>query len=329
MKWMFKLLLLLATAWSGYWYFGAKAQEKAYASLMEESRAAGWLAESRNLGVQGFPNRFDTNLTDLNFQDPNGRWGWQGEAFNIKALSYKPNHIIVDWPGQQVLSLPSGQLTINSALLRASIVVAPELELPLTRLQIEGEALELEISQFGKVNASRANLALFQDETTPTLYRLGVEGYGITPPADIMSVIGGGAFLPDEVEYIHLSASLGFNRVINRLALQNGTPPYPVSATLAPSVIIWGDSKLTIEGEVSESAGGRVYGSLEFEVENWQPLYEVFKQASNLTTTEKLNLQRALDAAAGGQNLQFTVGFNGSEASIGPFVIGPAPRWPF
>lgn len=329
MKWMFKLVFLSAALWSGYWYFGARAQEKIYAEILTESRNQGWIAESRNLGVSGFPNRFDTTLTGLNFRDPSGKWGWRGEGFQLKALSYQPNHIIMAWPGEQVIDTPEGDVTINAALLRASLVVSPSTTLPLSRFQIEGEDVALNGSRFGNSNIGMLNGAFFQDETEATLYRLGFEFFDITPPRSLITRLGGGSIFSGAIERIKLSAQVEFDREIDRLALSDGQPPRPISAVIEPSLIVWGGSQLAISGELSKGVNGFVDGQLNFDVQNWQPMFEVFKQASNLTTTELLTLKRALDGASGGANLVFTVNFVNGESRIGPFTIGPAPVYPF
>lgn len=326
MKWMFKLIVVVAALWSGYWFIGAQAQEKMYASLLEGSRDIGWTAESRNLGVQGFPNRFDTTLTNLNFRDPSGKWGWQGEAFQLKALSYQPNHIIAAWDGEQVVDTPEGSLTINSELLRASVVVSPATNLPLERLQLEGTEVDMESSRHWSASMASLNGALHQSETDATQYRLGITMLEVSPPAELVSVLGGGAFLPDILDEVYLSAQLHFDREIDRLAFQNGTPPKPVSAEIETFRIDWGRSVLSISGELQTTSGGYVDGHLDFDVRNWEPLFEVFKQASHMSATEKLTLKRALDGASGGENLVFTVRFSNGESSIGPFTIGPAPR---
>ncbi len=329
MKWMFKFVFLAAALWSGYWYFGARAQEKMYAQLLNESREQGWTAESRNLGVSGFPNRFDTTLTGLNFSDPSGRWSWRGEEFQIKALSYKLNHIIMAWPGEQVLGTPEGRITINAELLRASLIMTPSTTLPLSRFQIEGEEIALESDRLGPANIGLLNAALFQDDATPTKYRLGIDLSDITPPQNLTSRLGGGRILSGMVESLRLSALIEFDREIDSLALQNGQPPQPVSMEIEPSLIVWGGSELAISGTLAKGNNGYVEGQLNFDVQNWQPMFEVFKQASSLTTTELLTLKRALDGASGGGNLIFTVNFINGESRIGPFTIGPAPVYPF
>ena len=324
MKWMFKFVFLAAALWGGYWFFGARAQEKIYAELLAESRNQGWTAESRNLGVSGFPNRFDTTLTGLNFRDPSGRWGWRGDEFQIKALSYKPNHIIMAWPGEQVVDTPQGDISVNADMLRASLVVSPSVNLPLSRFQIEGKTMALGGSLFGVANIGGLNGALFQDQDRPTKYHLGVDITDITLPHGLPLRLGG------PIDSLNLSAYLEFDREIDRLALNSGqAPPRPVSANIDHGVIVWGNSELAITGTLTKSDNGYVDGQLDFNVKNWQPLFEAFKQMSHLTSPELLTLKRALNGASGGANLVFSLTFANGESRIGPFTIGPAPVYPF
>ncbi len=329
MKWMFKFVFLAAALWSGYWYFGAQAQERIYVDLLNEGRNQGWTAESRNLGVSGFPNRFDTTFTDLNFRDPSGRWQWRGERFQLKALSYQPNHIIMAWPGEQEIGTPEGSIKFNAELLRASLVVSPSNTLPLARFQIEGEQIALDSPDFGTAQIANLNGALHQDEAIATTYLLGIKFTDITPPTRLSTGLSGIPFLTGAIESIGISATLEFDREIDRLALQNGHPPRPISAKIEQAKIVWGGSELTVTGEVHEGSGRYIEGSLSFDVQNWEPLYEVFKQASHLSTTELLTLKRALDSIAGEGNLAFTVSFANGNSRIGPITIGPAPVYPF
>ncbi len=323
MKWMFKFVFLAATLWSGYWYFGAQAQEKLFADLLTESRDQGWVAESSALSVSGFPNRFDTTLTELDFQDPTRRWGWRAEAFQVKALSYQPNHIIMAWPGAQRIRTPEGSATLAGKRLRASLVVSPTNTLPLARLQIEGEDIAITDAPFGSAQIGGLHGALFQNETAPTRYHFGLSLANITPPTSFAGLARG------LIEKVELSAQLDFGRELDRFALQTGQPPRMTAIDIERGTLIWGDSKLVITGALAAGAAGYIEGSLSFEAENWQPLFETFKRASAMSATELLTLKRALDAASGGGDLTFTVNFTDGKSRIGPFTIGPAPRIPY
>ena len=328
MKWMFKLLIMAAILWSGYWFVGAKAQKELFATLLSNSRNTGWTAESQTLGVQGFPNRFDTTLTHLDIQDPTGQWGWQAEAFQIKALSYSPDHVILAWPGAQVFNTPAGRLTLNAQLLRASLVLTPTPDLPLSRLQLEGAGLHLEAGAGWLAEIATLNAALFQNDSTKTRYHLGIDATGITPPARFTSRLGGGGNLPALISHLHIAAQVDFDREINRLAFSTGQPPLPTGAEIEPSRIIWGGSTLEVSGRLTANPAGYLDGILQLKAHNWQPLFAVFLRASQLGITEKLTLKRALDAASSTGELALTLTFANGETRIGPVRIGPAPAYP-
>ncbi len=327
MKSLLKLAILLVVGWSGYWYIGARAQEKLYASAVEGGRASGWQVQSRNLGVEGFPGRFDTTLTGLDFRTPNGKWGWQGDRARIAALSYQPTQATLTLGGAQVFTTPEGSIRLNGSLMQASVAVTPTVNLPLARLALKGAALALQ-GLFGAAKIATLNAEL-RPEGPPNSYRLKIDLAGIAPPASLTSLIGGGAGLPDKVDALKLSSLLEFDREINRQALESGTPPRPGRAIIAPSTLVWGRSVLTVTGDLRRANNGYIEGSLGFEVENWQTLYNVFTRASALAPTQKITLQRALNAASNGGNLVFTLVFENGQTRIGPFTIGPAPVYPF
>lgn len=329
MKWIFGFVFLAAAAWSGYWFVGARAQEKIYADLIAHSRDQGWTAESRHLGVSGFPNRFDTTLTGLNIRDPSGRWGWRADRFTIKSLSYQPNHIIMAWPGAQVVETPAGSVTLNAGLLRASLVVAPARTLPLSRFQIEGHAVALDGAQIGAAHIGTLNGALFQDEPGQARYRLGLDLRDVTPPPGLTSDLAGQPILPGPIGLIRLSAHVLFEKEIDRLALSNGQPPGPVSLEIESATLNWGDSTIELSGTLARGANGFIEGALQLDVKNWQPLYDLFRQGAHLTAPQRITLKRALDGASAGGDLRVTLEFRDGHTRIGPLTIGPAPTYPF
>jgi len=329
MKWIFKLVIVAALLWSGYWYIGAEAQKKLYTELVQDGRARGWTLDSQNLEVVGFPNRFDTSMTDLEFFDPSGLWGWQGAEFQIKALSYQPNHIIMAWPGVQRLQTPAGALSLNAALLRASLVLNPASTLPLDRLQIEGRDIDLKGAQGWAASVATLGAALFKHEIAIRQYRFGVEMTNITAPAARLSALNRGANLPEQIERLNISAQLEFDREIDRASFASGVIPRPISAIIAPSVMVWGESKLTVEGDLAATPNGYIEGQLNFEVSGWQALFDVFNQVTNLRPSEAEAVQRALEGASADGRLVFTVNFDNGSTRIGPFTIGPAPAYPF
>ena len=329
MRWMLKLLLVLSALWSGYWYLGFTAQKQLYSNLLETGRSQGWVAESQDLAVLGYPDRFDTTLNEFSFQTPDKRWGWSGDSFQIKALSYRLNHLALAWQGRQNVQTPEGSFGFEAGLFLADLVFSPDANLPLSRLQLEGEAIDISIPSGLKADITTLNADVFQDGTTPTRYQLDLDLRDISLPPTFVSSILPGRSLSGIVERIHISAQLDFDREIDRTVLGRGSAPAPVFALIEPSQIRWGNAGLTVEGELSAANNGYIEGRLSFDVSNWPPLFEAFKAMSNLSATQRITLKRALDSASSQGRLQFTLQFENGQTRIGPFAIGPAPIYPF
>ncbi len=77
------IVLVLAGLWMGYWAVGSTTLERQLSSWIDARRAEGWAADVGALEVRGFPNRFDTILTDVQFADPATGVAWQAPFLQL------------------------------------------------------------------------------------------------------------------------------------------------------------------------------------------------------------------------------------------------------
>ena len=89
MRFLLAVILIAASGWSGYWFVGQNGLSRGFETWFEARRAEGWVAETSDITVQGFPNRFDTGFSDLVLADPATGLAWEAEFFQILA---KPRH---------------------------------------------------------------------------------------------------------------------------------------------------------------------------------------------------------------------------------------------
>ena len=78
MRILLAIVILAGLAWSGWWYFGATTRQNAIESWLAGRRDAGWVAETADVRVTGFPNRIDLIVEGLDIADPEAGWAWQG-----------------------------------------------------------------------------------------------------------------------------------------------------------------------------------------------------------------------------------------------------------
>jgi len=132
-KFLLKLTLIAAAAWSGYWFIGAKGSRAGFEAWFEQQRNRGWTAEYSQFDLRGFPNRFDAGFSDLKLADPRSGVAWAAPFFQILALSYQPNHLIAVWPDKQVLTTPQDSYQITSEDIRASLKLEASIKLGLKK----------------------------------------------------------------------------------------------------------------------------------------------------------------------------------------------------
>ena len=328
MRWFMKLLIIAGIGWSGYWFIGANGQEKLLAGWLENSRDNGWIAETEDLNVTGFPNRFDTVISGLDLRGPRGNWQWQADGFQIFALSYQPNHIILAWPGEQVITNQFGSLTLLGEQLRGSIELAANTDLSLERLRIEATNLSAKSSLGWEGAAATANLALFQEAANEEQYRLGIDMSGVSIPEEYMEAVRQVGQNTDIISRVYASAFLNLEGEINRAALNNGVPNWS-SVDVESVEINWGPATLSMSGRLLPARNGYLDGTLDFQVENWQILFAAFEQISLLPSVQLALIEKALIGVSQGDILDFSLRFQNGKTYIGPIKIGYAPINPF
>jgi len=182
MRVLLTLILVAAAGWSGYWFVGRTGVTHGFERWFEARRAEGWVAETSAIVTRGFPNRFDTSFADLALAAPETGLAWEAPFFQLLALSYRPNHVIAVWPERQLMATPIEKYTVESADMRASIVTAADIRLPLERTTLSAERLAVTPrsgDQATRVEALR--LGAERVPASPATYRLGLAADGLMP----------------------------------------------------------------------------------------------------------------------------------------------------
>ena len=130
---MIMAIALAAGGWGGYWMIGSGAQQQSIERWLQNRAQNGWVANYSAVEVRGFPNRFDSTVTDLELADPEYGWSWSAPQFQMLQLSYRPNHVIAVWPDRQVVATPEARVDVASDDMRASIIFEPDTDLALNR----------------------------------------------------------------------------------------------------------------------------------------------------------------------------------------------------
>ncbi|MEL6280696.1 MAG: DUF2125 domain-containing protein [Pseudomonadota bacterium] len=99
------IAIAVFAAWGAYWAVQRAAVAGVAAEASAQWRADGWRAELLEAPATGFPNRLDVDLTDIVVSPPNGAWLWTGDRARARMLTYRQNHLVVEWPNRQTLQI--------------------------------------------------------------------------------------------------------------------------------------------------------------------------------------------------------------------------------
>ncbi|MGR3713300.1 MAG: DUF2125 domain-containing protein [Shimia sp.] len=332
LKFMIRLAVLAALIWGGMWIAGSYGARTGFAAWFEDRRADGWVAEYDDLAVRGFPNRIDTTFTNITLADPETGVAWNAPFFQLFALTYKPHHLIAVWPNAQTLAVPTEKLSLDTASMRASLVLRAGDDLALERSNLDIENLTLTSTADWAMTAKGIDLALSRlpapdDSDAPSnTYRLALRAEDLAPPASLH--LPDGVDLPRSFEVFQADIEAEFDRPWDRFAIEQARPQ-PTSLTLKLADIVWGDLKLHAAGAVTIDAQGSPTGDVTIRLVNWRDMLAVARESGTVAPAVLDTMEQALGFVAGlsgnSNAIDIPLKFSGGTTRLGPIPIGPAP----
>lgn len=322
-------ILVVSGVWMGLWAAGSIAYEKGLNTWIETRRAEGWAADVAALNVAGFPNRFDTTLTEVRMADPETGIAWSAPFVQFLSLAYKPHEVIAVLPETHVFSTPLQTMTITHDQARGSVFLEPSTSLPLNRSVIEIDALDVASTLGWDVTMEKGVFAAEKAAATEHGYRIGAQLDGLVPSVGTRSLLDPGNVLPDRIETMRLDATLGFTGPWDRYAIEIARPQI-TAIDLDDLSARWGDVTFRAAGELIVDDAGLPTGRITVKAVEWRRLLDMAIGTGLLAETFRPALERALGLMAaleGPPNtLDAPLTFEKGFVSFGPIPIGPAPR---
>lgn len=323
------LLVVAALAWGLYWFVGAMALERATTAWLDARRAEGWVAEAA-VETRGFPNRFDTTFSGLELADPGTRVGWSAPVFQMLALSYKPNHLIMIWPGAQRVSTPEQAITVDADRLRGSVIVDPDPLTPLRSATVELAEARVSSNEgwTATVAAGQVSMRVKPGATEPATYDLYLDLGELAPDAAFIARLSGKDRLPDTIASIRIGAVVSYDKPWDRTAVDDARPQ-PRKVLLETLTARWGGLDLRATGALDIGPDGAPLGTIEVSARNWRDMIEIARALGVLeerhvgTVTNGMELFSALSGNP--ERLEVPVSFRDGQTFIGPVGVGPAP----
>jgi hypothetical protein len=326
------VVLAAAALWAGYWVVGSQALQRGATAWLTARQADGWQADYRDLSVHGFPNRFDTTITDLALADPRTGVAWEAPLFQILALSYRPHHVIAVWPPEQTLATPYQRITMATDDMRASAVFVPGPSLALDHSTLVVDGARLTSTLGWEAGIERGRFSTRRTSAAPPdahSHDIAIAATGYTPPRVLQRLLDPAGLLPGRVEGLRADMTMTFDRPWDRFAIENQRPQ-PRSLDLKSLTADWGRLSLRAAGQLTIDADGIPEGRITLRAENWREMVGLAVNAGLLPQGLARTVERGLELLAGlGGNpdvIEAPLSFQGGFVSFGPVPLGPAPR---
>ncbi|MBV1865564.1 MAG: DUF2125 domain-containing protein [Rhodobacteraceae bacterium] len=324
------LVIFAMLGWSGYWWAGSSAKDAALRAWLDGRQQAGWVADYQALEVQGFPNRFDTTISDLHLADPRSGWAWSAPHLYINNLSYQPNHIIVVWPQEQTISTPQETLTIKARNIRSSVKFEPNTSLALDRTVVIVEDLDIFSTANWTSTLTRATFTTQQSATEKFAHDVGFQAEKVKPARIFKAIVDPTNLLPDVFDVLRIRSTLAFDAPWDRLAVE-GAKPYLKRLDLSDLTATWGQLDFQAKGSVELDRLGYPTGKIRIRAQNWKDMLKVAVSSGAVPQELASTLESVLGVIAklsgNPDTIDAPLSFSNRTMSLGFFPIGPAPRF--
>ncbi|MCI5042510.1 MAG: DUF2125 domain-containing protein [Donghicola eburneus] len=325
MKRLIVMIVLLAGAWSGYWFYASGQKRAAIEDWFTEKQEEGWQASYEDLSIAGFPNRVDATLDNPSVENQDGSIAWNAPFLQLLSLVYNPSHVIVIWPQTQTFITPYGTVALRKEDLRASVVFDGDDASSLNRFSLVGEDMEARTER-GSWEAAELRLAAERLPGAVSDYRVALATADMTVD---LPLIGAGS-LPNRIEKLDVDTHISFEHAWDAKSLLFDRPK-PTSLEIVAADIEWGPATLTAKGLLELDETGTPEGEIDFSLKNWEEMIGDIANSGAMShqQAESMRMMIGMMASSSGDPRAFdaTLTFSGGMMRLGQLPIGPAPRF--
>ena len=320
------IFLVGALLWMVWWAFGQGAYEQGLASWVKDRRGEGWAADYASLETRGFPNRFDTTITDVALADPETGIAWSAPFVQLLSLAYKPHQVIAVLPDEHRFSTPFQNITIQHEDARASLFLQPSTSLGLDRSRIMVTALTAKSSLGSELSLAEGRIAAERQDSPKDTYRIGAELLGLVPTQEVRRALDPGQLLPEKITRLRADAVMTFTAPWDRFAIETARPQV-TRIELQDLSARWGTVDFRAAGALVVDDAGVPEGKITVRAEDWRKMLDMAEALGWLPLGMRATVETGLGLMAGeGDVLDAPLTFSGGSVSLGLIPLGDAPR---
>jgi hypothetical protein len=320
------VFLVGSLIWMVWWAFGQGTYEQGLSSWLDERQDEGWVAEYTELKTRGFPNRFDTTISDVALADPETGIAWSAPFVQFLSLAYKPHQVIAVLPNEHRFSTPFQTVTITHEDARASLFLEASTELGLDRTRVVASNLTATSSRGEDLSLVDGRIAVEKLPEPNHTYRVGAEFLGLVPTKEARRALDPAGLLPETVTSLRTDAVLSFTAPWDRLALEDARPQV-TRIDLKDLSARWGTVDFRAAGQLDVDDLGIPEGQITVRAEDWRKILDMAESMGWLPLGMRSSVETGLGLLVGpGDVLDVPLVFSGGGISLGLIPLGDAPR---
>lgn len=312
------LVALVAALWCGYWVVGRAALDRAIAAGLQATPEVTVAGHS----ILGFPNRFDVTFDQPQIEADGLRWS--APFVQVFALSYRLNHLLAVFAHDQRVTAPGIDASVHSDDLRMSLVMQAGLDLPLDRLTLVGQALDVAATgDRHQIDTLRAA----SRRTDAAMHEVALVLEGVLPDPAMMDRRDPHRIWPRHADLIRLDAEVEFDRPLDRHLVQ-GAPPRITRVTLTGAQARYDQTDIAATARLTPDAEGLVSGDMTVTVSGFRDLMRRAREAGLMPPEHDALMALALQGLVSPDDpdrIQAAFSVTRGEVRMGPIVIGRLP----
>lgn len=221
---LIKIVILLALAWSAYWYVAGYVLRQGIATWFEAQEQRGWQADYSEISTSGYPLRHITTLINPALADPGTGTAWQADWLNMDSPAI--------WPGQQTLQFPETRQLLShldqtvglyAVGMTADFHLRPGRDLVVERMALNSGPWHVDDAT-GSVLAAEALTLSMQGTEQPDTYHFELMAPDFVPGVALRRFVHESEALPESFETLDLDMTVRFDRPWDRRALEERRP---------------------------------------------------------------------------------------------------------
>ena len=321
------LFLVLAAAFSGYWFFATRVLTQAIEGAAADARTSGWQVSYDTVATTGFPGTFDLNIAAADIRASDRKWRWQAPQFQLNAPAIHPTRLRATFPDTQTLQVGPQTLSIQSDLFTVEASTRMN-----AALSFDRAALDLENGRFVSdlgwdAGIARVTALITQNPTADRSYDIDFKGQDVTLPAAMFDQLAPDLDVADRIDNVTFDGMVTLDRALDRFVIDTGTEPVLERIDLISFKITWGDITILATGDVDIDAEGVPEGRLTITTAQWSETLDLLVGADIIDerfAPTLTNIARGSVDSDGLLTLPLTMrdGF----MTMGILPLGPVPR---